>query len=114
MPTLIHRSVTLVVSANWSAGEVEVDGTPIHVTLCDTAGQNTTNASALRELCYTGGDVFLVCFSVVNPDTFRSVQTYWVPTLTRQHKNASVILIGTQSDLRNDQSTIGYLQVSLV
>lgn len=91
-----------------------MDGTSVHVTLCDTAGQNTTNASALRELCQQGSDVFLVCFSVVNPETFRSVQTNWIPRLTKQHKNASVILVGTQSDLRNDQSTIGYLQVSVV
>lgn len=91
---------------------MEVDGSPVHVTLCDTAGQNTRNASALRELCYSGVDVFLVCFSVVNPETFRSVQTNWIPTLTKQHRNATVILIGTQSDLRTDQSTIAYLQVS--
>lgn len=104
--------VAAISAANWSAGDVEVDGSPVHVTLCDTAGQNTTNASALRELCYPGSDVFLVCFSVVNPETFRSVQTNWIPTLTKQHRNATVILIGTQSDLRNDHSTVAYLQVS--
>ena len=81
------------------------------MTLCDTAGQDTMNASALREICYAGCDVFLVCFSVVNPETYRSVQTNWIPQLTKRHKGASVILIGTQSDLRNDQSTIGFLQV---
>lgn len=88
-----------------------MDGSPVHVTLCDTAGQDTTNASALRELCFTGGDVFLVCFSVVNPETFRSVQTNWIPKLTKQHRHASVILVGTQTDLRSDQSTIAHLQV---
>lgn len=90
-------------------GEVEVDGAPIHVTLCDTAGQDTLDA--LRELCYPGSDVFMVCFSVVNPDTFRSVQAKWIPKLAKVLRTASVILVGTHADLRNDQSTIARLQV---
>lgn len=88
-----------------------MDGSPVHVTLCDTAGQDTSNASALRELCYPGSDVFLVCFSVVDPETFRNVQTNWIPKLTKQQKHASVILVGTHSDLRKDPSTNAYLQV---
>ncbi|VVD04048.1 unnamed protein product [Leptidea sinapis] len=33
--------------------------------------------SELRELCYPGTDVLMLCFSVVRPETFRSVADRW-------------------------------------
>ncbi|XP_061505812.1 uncharacterized protein LOC5667525 [Anopheles gambiae] len=87
--------------------DVSVDGRPIGVTLCDTAGQDALDT--LRQLCYPGSDVILLCFSVVQPDSFRSLATKWQPEISKL-KGVSVVLVGTQSDLRNDQSTIGKLQ----
>lgn len=89
--------------------DVSVDGRPIGVTLCDTAGQDALDT--LRQLCYPGSDVILLCFSVVQPDSFRSLATKWQPEISKL-KGVSVVLVGTQSDLRNDQNTIGKLQVS--
>uniref|UniRef100_A0A182N6T2 Uncharacterized protein n=1 Tax=Anopheles dirus TaxID=7168 RepID=A0A182N6T2_9DIPT len=87
--------------------DVSVDGRPIGVTLCDTAGQDALDT--LRQLCYPGSDVILLCFSVVQPDSFRSLATKWQPEISKL-KGVSVVLVGTQSDLRNDQNTIGKLQ----
>ncbi|XP_050084875.1 uncharacterized protein LOC126570862 [Anopheles aquasalis] len=87
--------------------DVNVDGRPICVTLCDTAGQDALDT--LRQLCYPGTDVILLCFSVVRPESFRSLATKWEPEISKL-KGVSVVLVGTQTDLRNDQATITGLQ----
>lgn len=88
--------------------EVQVDGKPLNVTVCDTAGQDVLDP--LRQLCYPSTDVFLLCFSVVKPETFQSIERKWVPELAKYDR--SLLLIGTHSDLRNDPKTMQQLQVS--
>uniref|UniRef100_A0A8D0E986 Ras homolog family member U n=1 Tax=Salvator merianae TaxID=96440 RepID=A0A8D0E986_SALMN len=56
----------------------------------------------LRPLCYTNTDVFLLCFSVVSPSSFQNVNEKWVPEIRRHCPKAPIILVGTQSDLRED------------
>lgn len=87
--------------------EVQVDGKPLNLTLCDTAGQDALDP--LRQLCYPQSDVFLLCFSVVKPETFRSIETKWIPELSKC--GGQCLVIGTHSDLRNHAKTIADLQV---
>lgn len=68
--------------------------------LCDTAGQDEFDK--LRPLCYTNTDIFLLCFSVVSPTSFQNVGEKWVPEIRRHCPKAPIILVGTQSDLRED------------
>jgi len=56
----------------------------------------------LRPLCYTNADVFLLCFSVVSPSSFQNVSEKWVPEIRCHCPRAPIILVGTQSDLRED------------
>ncbi|ELU01148.1 hypothetical protein CAPTEDRAFT_94321, partial [Capitella teleta] len=79
---------------------VTVDNKPIRLQLCDTAGQD--DFDSLRPLCYPGTDVFLVCFSVVNPTSFQNVLDKWIPEIRKHSPKVPVILVGTQSDLRGD------------
>ncbi|XP_066583320.1 ras-related protein ced-10-like isoform X2 [Prorops nasuta] len=79
---------------------VNVDGQPINVQLCDTAGQD--DFDPLRSLCYPETDVFLVCFSVVCPSSYHSVATRWINEVQKYCPNAPIILVGTKSDLRSD------------
>ncbi|XP_059616790.1 rho-related GTP-binding protein RhoJ-like [Phlebotomus argentipes] len=87
--------------------DVQVDDAPVRVTICDTPGQD--NLDVLRELSYPDTNIFLLCFSVVHPETFRSVKSKWLPRLS-QYQDARVVLIGTHADLRSDRSTIIRLQ----
>lgn len=89
--------------------EVKVDESPVQVTLCDTAGQDFLDP--LRRLCYPDSDVFLLCFSVVKPDTFASIQDKWAPNFKKSH--ASIVLIGTQADLRTDPRIVSNLLVRI-
>ncbi|XP_016018844.2 rho-related GTP-binding protein RhoU [Rousettus aegyptiacus] len=84
---------------NFSA-VVSVDGRPVRLQLCDTAGQDEFDR--LRPLCYASADVFLLCFSVVGPSSFQNVGEKWVPEIRGHCPRAPIILVGTQSDLRED------------
>lgn len=87
--------------------EVKVNEMPVQVTLCDTAGQDSLDP--LRQLSYPDSDIFLLCFSVVKPETFSSIKMKWVPQFSKS--SALLLLIGTQADLRTDPSVLSRLQV---
>lgn len=87
--------------------EVKVDDSPVKVELADTAGQDFLDP--LRRLCYPDSDVFLLCFSVIKPDTFVAVREKWAPIFRKTLK--PIVLIGTQSDLRSDSAVISQLLV---
>ncbi|KAF7221507.1 rho-related GTP-binding protein RhoQ [Nothobranchius furzeri] len=63
----------------------------------------------LRPLSYPMTDVFLICFSVVNPASFQNVREEWVPELQEYAPSVPYLLIGTQIDLRDDPKTISKL-----
>lgn len=56
----------------------------------------------LRSLCYPDSDVFLLCFSVINPTSFQNISQKWLPEIRRFCPEAPLILVGTQSDRRRD------------
>merc|ERR1712186_110654 len=63
----------------------------------------------LRPLSYPQTDVFLVCFSVISSSSFENVKTKWVPEIQHHAPNVPILLVGTKSDLRKDDSTIKQL-----
>lgn len=79
---------------------VNVDGLPLNVQICDTAGQD--DFDPLRSLCYPETDVFLICFSVVCPSSYHSVSTRWFDEVKKYCPNVPVIIVGTKCDLRSD------------
>ncbi|XDV15769.1 hypothetical protein PO909_015773 [Leuciscus waleckii] len=79
---------------------VEVDGRQVQLQLCDMAGQDEFDR--LRPLCYRDADVFLLCYSVVIPSSFRSVTDRWAPEVHRLCPGVPIILVGTQCDLQED------------
>ena len=85
---------------NYSA-TVEVDGKAIALSLWDTAGQE--DYDRLRPLSYPGTDVFLVCYSVVDPESFENVMKKWLPELKTNAQPVPVILVGTKLDLRGNE-----------
>ncbi|XP_061072988.1 ras homolog family member Ub [Conger conger] len=79
---------------------VQVDGSPVRLQLCDTAGQDEFDK--LRHFCYPRADALLLCFSVVSPASFQNVWEKWVPEIRRRCPLTPVLLVGTQCDLRQD------------
>ncbi|KAH8825689.1 rho-related GTP-binding protein RhoG-like protein [Flagelloscypha sp. PMI_526] len=71
----------------------------------------------LRHLNYSAGiHVFVLCFSVVNPNSYDRIVDQWEPEV-RQHASTSnykILLVGTQSDLAMDEEYVEELRHSHV
>merc|ERR1712000_782583 len=85
---------------NFTTG-TEVDSTMINFALWDTAGQE--EYARLRALSYPETDVFLVCFSVTDPDSLDNCRTKWISEVTHHTPEAKIVLVGTKIDLRDDK-----------
>ena len=55
-------------------------------------------------------DVFLICFSLVNPASFENVRAKWVLEARHHCPQVPIILVGTKLDLREDKETIDKLK----
>ncbi|KAM9977129.1 hypothetical protein ACTFIR_010985 [Dictyostelium discoideum] len=95
---------TPTVFDNFSAIEEVDDGKLVNVILWDTAGQD--DYAQIRTTCYTNCryDVFLLCFSVVNRDSFDNVKYKWLPELKANSPGTPFILVGTKTDMRDQQT----------
>ncbi|XP_003962654.3 rho-related GTP-binding protein RhoV-like [Takifugu rubripes] len=78
-------------------GLVHVNGVPTRIKLIDSAGQE--EFGHLRSLCYAHVDVFILCFSLVNPVSFQNIASKWILQIRGGNRTAPIILVGTQSDL---------------
>jgi Ras-related C3 botulinum toxin substrate 1 len=86
---------------NYNAKVVVNNNKIITLALWDTAGQE--DYDRLRPLSYPGAHVFLVCFSVINRNSFKNVVDKWIPEITHHNDQAAIILVGTKTDLRNEK-----------
>ncbi|XP_065883451.1 cell division control protein 42 homolog isoform X2 [Dysidea avara] len=83
---------------------VTLDESPLTLGLWDTAGQD--DYDRLRPLSYPATEVFLVCFSVVDPSSLQSVGKKWVAEITHHCPGIPFLLVGTKIDLRDDPNII--------
>jgi len=93
---------------NFSAIE-EVDGELVNVILWDTAGQEDYE-TIRTTTCFPNTHVFILCFSVVHPDSFHNIKQKWLEELRKASPDTPFILVGTKVDLRKDDETIKKLQ----
>ncbi|KAK0406314.1 hypothetical protein QR680_018497 [Steinernema hermaphroditum] len=90
--------------------DVIVDDRKVRLELTDTAGQESF--TDLRRLSYYNTRVFIVCFSVVDRNSFLNVKSQWIPELRLYSSFSHVILVGTKIDLREPAEDKGEDRVS--
>jgi len=83
----------------------EIDGELVNVILWDTAGQEDYE-TIRTTTCFPNTHVFILCFSVVHPDSFHNVKQKWLEELRKSCPNTPYILVGTKTDLRDDPETV--------
>lgn len=77
-------------------------GASYNLELFDTAGQEEWEQ--LRRMMYANTDVFLVCYSCVQPSSFDNVEKKWMPDLRNHDPTSLVILVALCTDLRTKLS----------
>jgi len=87
---------------------VMIEGICYNLNLWDTAGQEEYDK--LRHLSYPETDIFVVCFSVVDPDSYSNVTARWIKELREHCPNTPVLLVGTKLDLRGDPAVTAELR----
>lgn len=87
---------------NYSAN-IMIDDEAVNIGLWDTAGQE--DYDRLRPLSYPQTDIFIICFSIVNPSSFENVRAKWFTEIKYYCPEAPILLVGTKEDLRDDYQT---------
>ncbi|KAK9869752.1 hypothetical protein WA026_003485 [Henosepilachna vigintioctopunctata] len=66
----------------------------------------------LRTQSYSYGDLFLLCYSVDNMDSFINIREMWLPEVRKCKDKAKFLMVGLKQDLRSDPETIDRLNIS--
>eukprot|EP01101_Sappina_pedata_P012359 TRINITY_DN846_c2_g1_i1.p1 TRINITY_DN846_c2_g1~~TRINITY_DN846_c2_g1_i1.p1 ORF type:complete len:210 (+),score=60.58 TRINITY_DN846_c2_g1_i1:31-660(+) len=88
--------------------EIEFEGNEVKLSLWDTAGQEAY--TKIRILSYPKTDIFLLCFSVVNPASYINSKDVWHQEIIKNCPQARILLVGTKTDLRDDPNTLEELK----
>lgn len=83
---------------NWSP-TIMVNKKIYQIGLWDTAGQQ--DYDRLRPLSYPQTDIFLVCFSIIDRNSFNCITTKWIPEISHWCPNVPFFIIRTKDDLKS-------------
>ncbi|KAL4238320.1 hypothetical protein ACF0H5_003032 [Mactra antiquata] len=93
------------------AEKIQVNGDEYTISIFDSAGQR--EYGSLRRFSYEDSDVIIVCFSVVDRESFQSVRDFWVPEIEKYtNRKKPLVLVATQIDMRNTTSYDSDMPVS--
>lgn len=83
---------------------ITVDDKAYNLGLWDTAGQEEYDK--MRTVSYPHTDVFVLCFSLVQPNSFDNVKNRWHPELKEYCPTTPILLVGTKLDLTADDAVM--------
>ncbi|XP_019849686.1 PREDICTED: rho-related protein racC-like [Amphimedon queenslandica] len=71
------------------------------LSLWDVSGQE--EYSLLRRQLYSEMNIFLICFALNNPESFRNIKETWYKEVKLRNPKAQVILVGTKLEKRIEE-----------
>jgi Ras-related C3 botulinum toxin substrate 1 len=86
---------------NYNA-EILVDGRTVHFFLWDYPQRE--DSDRLRPLFYLHTSVFLVCYALDSPSSFKSAEEKWIATMRHLCPDIPIVLCCTKIDLLDDES----------
>lgn len=87
-----------------SSKSVEFYDETVEVSLWDTAGGEEYDK--LRALSYSNTNVFLICYSIINPTSLENINNKWAPEVKHFCPDTPFAIIATKLDLRDDPKII--------
>ena len=91
------------------AKQVKIDELTYNLRFFEPGGRQGEDYPRLRLISYPGTDIFLICFSIAEPASLKSVVETWVPEIKHYCPNTPFILLGTKVDLRGDRAILDML-----
>ncbi|OHT09210.1 Rho-related protein racF2 [Tritrichomonas foetus] len=79
-------------------------GHVVTFSLRDTAGRSSFDD--FRSIVFGGTDVFLLCYSKDNRNSFSSLQEKWIREAKKSVHGAKMILVQTKSDISEEKSQV--------
>lgn len=79
-----------------------IQGETCSVSLWDTASNEEMDR--LRPLSYCQSDLFFLCFSIVQPESYESIRAKWAREIRFHARDTPIVLIGLMADLRSDET----------
>jgi small GTP-binding protein len=64
----------------------------------------------LRPLTYPGTNVVIICFDILNSQSFERIEEIWLPEISHHCPKVPILLVSTKEDLREDKETIEKLE----
>ncbi|KAL7716896.1 Rho family GTPase [Entamoeba marina] len=80
----------------------------ISLAIWDTAGQE--EYESIRPLSYPGADIFLLCFSVVQPTSLDNIVDKWYPEVKQHCPASKTMIVGLKIDLRDSMEELKKLE----
>jgi len=77
-----------------------VNNNPVRMNFLDTSGEK--DYQELNVLGYNQADVFVVVFSVSDPNSFKNVKKFWIPEIRKYDSTIPILLIANKIDKRDE------------
>ncbi|CAC5357306.1 Ras-like GTP-binding protein RhoL [Mytilus coruscus] len=74
------------------------------IKIVDSSGQH--DYKEVRTKSYKEANVFILCYSVSDRDSFENVKSFWIPEIRNLCKKTPVVLVGTYKDTRDENNNV--------
>eukprot|EP01083_Nonionella_stella_P227011 805761_1 len=91
-----------------------VDDYQVFIGVFDTNGSRDPVQNRLRSLYYPHTDLVLICFDVMNRESFQNCEIIWSKEIERHLPKTPVLLIGNKMDLADELVHVTRDQVTII